>query len=384
MLPNQSVLLIWMFVLMTAIIVLFSTQQFNFLDKDVKYRNEQIDGLRFFLSIFVVFHHYVLSESYFFGSGWTYDAIKEYPVNQVIGRYGVSLFFMISGFLFCNIKSSARDWFVFYIKRFFRIAPLFTLSSCVCISLAFFLSQNPSTSDISLKSLAYWFNMGLSMAKPDIFSLQNSSLINASVTWTLYWEWGFYFSLPFVLFLKSKWCGLSLSISIIFLCVFIYADINSFNATLISFFSIGFLCAELTKIISLSVRTCNVLIVFGGVFCIFIVDDPYTIFSIPGVGLIFFAISMGGDFFGLLKMKGVRRLGEITYSTYMLHGIFLYVLNFFISPNISKQTYMLLSSFTILLILIISSFTFYVIEAPLNKLGSQIATRMLKTHLKSH
>lgn len=54
-----------MFVLMTAIIVLFSTQQFNFLDKDVKYRNEQIDGLRFFLSIFVVFHHYVLSESYF-------------------------------------------------------------------------------------------------------------------------------------------------------------------------------------------------------------------------------------------------------------------------------------------------------------------------------
>lgn len=56
-----------------------------------------------------------------------------------MGTFGVSIFFMISGYHFANSKP--QSWLQFYKKRYYRIAPIFFLSSVICILIAFLLQK---------------------------------------------------------------------------------------------------------------------------------------------------------------------------------------------------------------------------------------------------
>ena len=58
-----------------------------------------------------------------------------------------------------------------------------------------------------LANLYFWFDAGILGEKPPLFDLPDSYLINAGVTWTLFWEWAFYF--PYLL---SAWCVIKLGL----------------------------------------------------------------------------------------------------------------------------------------------------------------------------
>ncbi len=79
-------------------------------------------------------------------------------------------------------------------------------------------------------------------------------------------------------------------------------------------------------------------------------------------------MALGNDLFGLLSRRGLKTLGEISYSIYLLHGIVLYVVftlcNGFAVTGGSVTSYLAFLPFILLLVCGISTITFLVIEKP--------------------
>lgn len=83
----------------------------------------------------------------------------------------------------------------------------------------------------------------------------------------------------------------------------------------------------------------------------------------------FICISNGNTFFNVLKNKHLIKLGEISYSTYLLHGILLYLIinNLFGIENtlqISESNYWLIIIGTTPILIILSKLTYEFIEKP--------------------
>jgi len=115
------------------------------------------------------------------------------------GKYGVTLFFVVSAFCLCLSVAPAFakrpiDWRAFYIRRFARILPLFF---AVCAFLAVVNSLNGTWKNIPIDTLLrIGFNhiTLLSMFDPTT----NNAIIG--VEWSIFVEFLFYFMFPFVLF----------------------------------------------------------------------------------------------------------------------------------------------------------------------------------------
>ena len=86
----------------------------------------QLDGLRAFAVLAVIYSHYIPSK---------------YHLNIPWGSAGVQLFFILSGFLITSILIKSRgerlgkSLKTFYIRRAFRIFPLYYLVLILCILL---------------------------------------------------------------------------------------------------------------------------------------------------------------------------------------------------------------------------------------------------------
>lgn len=362
---NQLYLLLWMIGIFVIVGFIFSMKAFSFLDKPSESRVSRIDGLRFFLASFVAFHHYVLSYEYFKHKPWKLDSITDYPINLKIGSFGVALFFMISGYVFSNVRIDS--WTIFYKKRFFRITPIFTLSSCLCVILAFIShTQSINLTDLASK-LYFWFDSGLTGSKPDLFGVTNTRYINAGVAWTLFYEWAFYFSLPLLKVCRDKIGHIPVAISILFVAIYVISNQSQIYATFVSFFAIGFLAYELPKHMYLSKKTCDITATALFLVMMLIANESYNIYYLPIIGALFIVISLGGDFFGLLTIRAFIRLGDASYSIYLLHGIAWYCMNMFLSAymiNLTQASYMLISTLTYFTMLILCSVTYKFIELP--------------------
>ena len=141
----------------------------------------EIDGLRGLLA-FGVFVHHASIWYFFLQSGrWV---VPESRLYTHLGQTTVSLFFMITGFLFFGklLQSRARpiDWLRLYVSRCLRILPLYLLvmvAGAVMIALirhsGWVLPLAPPWNEKSL-----------------------TGLFTAGVTWTLSYEWKFYYALP--------------------------------------------------------------------------------------------------------------------------------------------------------------------------------------------
>ena len=124
---------LWLIALLFLIWAVFSSKWFTFLDNHTlqQARDEHLDSLRFFLAFFVAIFHYAMCYVFFHGHGWSFETIENYTFVKKMGSFGVSVFFMISGYLFSDSKPNS--WLQFYKKRYYRIAPIFFLSSIISI-----------------------------------------------------------------------------------------------------------------------------------------------------------------------------------------------------------------------------------------------------------
>ncbi|MEX9251195.1 acyltransferase family protein [Pseudenterobacter timonensis] len=361
----QQFLSVWMICSTAIIIAIFSTKAFIFLDVQTKKHNHEVNGLRFFLAIGVAFHHFVYSFNFHSGRGWVATG---YDINAFMGRFSVAIFFIISGYLFYNKISTKTDWRVFFIKRFLRIAPMALISSAICIFIAISLDDGSFDITKQICNIMYWFDAGLYNLRMNVSSVPNASLINAGVTWTLYWEWSFYFSLPFLSLLMKDGLRLPVVITIIAASYYFIPMADYKAACYAALFAAGFLAKELNFksqnnfLISILPIALLLVMFYTG-------SSALSLPLIPLCFAFFVLCNNKNAIYGIFRNKGVTRLGEISYSIYILHGIAWYVLNISIkSTSIIDPCYLFISSMALILIVVICAFTYIAIERPFMKL----------------
>lgn len=357
----QQILSVWMICSTAIIITIFGTKAFSFLDVQTDKHNHEVNGLRFFLAIGVAFHHFVYSFNFHSGHGWV---ITGYDVNAFMGRFGVAIFFIISGYLFYNKISIKTDWKIFFLKRFLRIAPMALTSSAICVVIAITLDDGSFDITKQFWNIMYWFDASLYNLRMNISSIPNASLINAGVTWTLYWEWAFYFSLPFLSLLMKDGARLPVVITVIAASYYFIPMVDYKTACYAALFAAGFLAKELNfksqnQFLINIVPICLLLMMF------YTGSSALSLPMIPLCFGFFVLCNNKNAIYGLLRNKGVTRLGEISYSIYILHGIAWYLLNTFMSSkSIVDPWYLAISGLVLIIAIIFCAFTYIKIEKP--------------------
>jgi exopolysaccharide production protein ExoZ len=112
-------------------------------------RLEALDILRGFMAIGVMVYHF--SEWGGFGGGEARGLLR------ALGLYCVDMFFVISGYTLCHVYGGARavgssDIAAFFIKRFFRIAPLYYMACLLEIAYRLAASMHVSPFEIAMNA----------------------------------------------------------------------------------------------------------------------------------------------------------------------------------------------------------------------------------------
>lgn len=342
-------------------------------DSFVHNRNYNIDGLRYLLAAFVAFHHNSYSEFFFKTGNWKINDNS----TAYIGTFGVAVFFMITGYLFGDIKLQS-NWKTFFTKRFLRIFPMCIVSSIFCIALAAYIGKN--IAQTSYSDILYWFDGGITGIKPALFGYQHTNLINAGVTWSLYWEWAFYFSLPLLssLFNKKYTVGLCIAAIAFLINILPTFKIPTYNISFLLFFATGILVKNLKLTITNRFKKIkNILAIFILFYCIFLSGktSAYNFYSCILIGIFFYLITSGSTLFGILTSRGFLRLGDASYSIYLLHGIGWFIMNKFIfhyNAQDNKYFYYIIQTLAWYMICYVSLLTYKYIEAPFIEIGKRL------------
>ena len=330
-------------------------------------RNNQIDGMRGLLAIFVLIHHAIIWYGYLLSGIWKAPEVN-FATN--LGQVGVTFFFMITGYLFYSkIRSSDQDWTRLYISRFLRLTPMFVVSFFLVLLVVGFKSGwKISVPPASLiESIMRWVPF-TALGTPNINGVINSFTINAGVTWTLVYEWFFYLSLPVMaLFFRKRVSILLVTISILTLVIFF--AYNQLDKTNIISFAFGLFASYLTKSDFIQkfakCKASSIVIVVIMAFETTYFSTTYNPLPIILCGICFILITSGCDLFGIFKSNIARKLGEATYSIYLLHGIFLYCsMTWLIPGSFSLTFYVFFVSGTAFLTVLTSCLTFKYIELP--------------------
>jgi peptidoglycan/LPS O-acetylase OafA/YrhL len=172
------------------------------LDSGNSQRILQLDGLRGLAVLFVIAFHYINNQ---LGSGDTTKLGKaEYLLMKAtyFGWAGVDLFFVLSGFLIGTIlltnRGSAHYFKTFYIRRFFRIVPIYYL-----LLFIFLIAKRTDlyATDIYIFQndipLYYYFPFMQNFAMGQVGNFGPEAL---TPTWSLAVEEQFYLIIPLVVY----------------------------------------------------------------------------------------------------------------------------------------------------------------------------------------
>ena len=150
-----------------------------------------LDGLRGLLCFGVMYHHAAINHAFLTTGVW-----EETPsiFYRLLGQSAVALFFCITGFLFWG-RALARQGDLaplpFYRGRWFRVVPLYVFTMLLALVLAHRqinwhrLHTYRCIGEMGLMGLMSWSNIWTGKGAADV------NAVNAGVTWTLQYEWGF-------------------------------------------------------------------------------------------------------------------------------------------------------------------------------------------------
>ena len=358
-------------------------------DSGGAHRYVAVDGLRGFLALAVVLHHCAISYTFQLTGRWESPPSAYYTL---LGQGGVAVFFMITAFLFWGRildQSGKVDWGALYVNRLFRIAPLYW--AAVAVTLLIVAYKTNFTLAQPLGPLAMqvtkWLIPGLYNDPPPINGYTYTSLVLAGVTWTLYYEWIFYLSLPALavaVVKRSVWGCLpaALWLLVIAPAAFLEPYVNVQARYYVALFGIGMAAAALVRKFPQAtrdgpVRSVVAILLLAGFF----MSGPtaYAWTPIVCIGAFFLLISSGTTLFGFLRARAARRLGTISYSIYLLQGL---VIIMTLSPRgllgfatRGHPQYWLVVLATALALVLVSVGTYWLIERPGISLGKRILKR---------
>jgi peptidoglycan/LPS O-acetylase OafA/YrhL len=320
------------FVLMAVVLGVARLPAFARLDEPagVAGRVSSIDGLRGFLALGVFVFHMVLMRRYLVEGIWESPQGHFYAV---IGPVGVSVFFMLTGYLFWTrlLRTRGRPgWVRLYIGRLFRIGPMY-----LAVVLAM-LAIVAARSDFALREPAaavasqalQWLALGLIDTQPDVNG-EVARHVLAGVTWTLWYEWVFYGSL-LAWAVVARWRRhLAAVLLALLACLaakrFGHVDALGFGAL----FTIGMAVGSWRHARPASRLSEPVWSAIGGLCLVGACAAPGTGYgSVAGLllGGFFLAVCSGATLFGLLRTRAAQRLGTVSYSLYLMQGLVLAVM----------------------------------------------------------
>lgn len=345
-------------------------------------RYETIDGIRGFLAIGVFIHHSSIWFKYLESDSW--EAPKSNLYNQ-LGQTSVSLFFMITAFLFVtkllNTNDKKIDWNKLFINRFFRLVPMYLFSILSLVSIVFIISSWELNVSIIrfIKEIVCWGTFTI-FDTPSINSCSFTNIINAGVVWSLPFEWLFYFSLPIISVLIFRKNNSMFYTMVSLLFIFIFYKIHAFNKHhLLSFFG-GAISPFIIKYSSKKINSNSILLNSILLLCLILIlffntSNNYICKLL--IIIVFNLIALGNNFFGILRTSTLKFLGEISYSTYLIHGIIIFIVMYFYfnlqeAKNLSSVKFWA-TIFFITPIVIFTSFLLYKnIEKPFMNFSKRI------------
>jgi len=338
----------------------------------VKY--PEIDGVRGYLAFFVFLHHSFIWQQYLQTKEWN-D-----PKSNLFTHFGqtsVVLFFIITAFLFITKVLESKtdfDWNHYLKARFFRLFPMYIVVVLVVFMMVGCYThweQKDSFLNI-LKSAGSWLFFTVD-GTTDINGFKDTFLMNSGVTWTLPYEWMFYFLLPvFALLLRKSVKPKTVALFTVVFLLILY--INQASIRHFMPFIGGILAAVLLKkfdlkpilkkavftFIALALLACSVGFFESG-------RKPIPIIIST---LFFIIIASGNSFFGLLTSSLSRKFGQVTYSLYLIHGTLLFIIFYGIigiesAAKLSNPEYWGIIALTVIPLLFLSQLTFKYIELPM-------------------
>lgn len=270
-----------------------------------------IDGLRGFLAFGVFVYHASIWFTFLKTGVWM---VPESRLFTHLGQSTVSLFFMITGFLFFGKLLSSRerqvDWLRLYISRCLRILPLYLLVMLLTALLIALLRYSGWVQPMQ----SPWHEKSL------------TGLITAGVTWTLGYEWKFYFFLPVLALalgqISFRWLIFSLLMLLltgaqkaldIHACAFVGGIAAAMLGTRHGW--VRFSRSFWGSVLSLT-SLVGVLVLF---------ETAYALKPLCLLSFSFALIASGASWWGVLSNRISRIFGEMTYSIYLLHGPLLFL-----------------------------------------------------------
>lgn len=348
-------------------IFIFNLNFFNFLDEYHKNNNKEIEGWRYILSFCVVFCHYVFSYYFVNDNMWIAPG---YNFTCNLGAFGVSQFFMITAYLFWGRDfSDSKEYIKMIVKRYFRIFPISFISSflCIIISIVYIINNKGfSHINVNLPNILWWFDAGAVNYRPDFSEFARSRFVNAGVTWTLHWEWIFYFLLPLIYFFRNMFSIL------IIICIYTFLSFENICQSI----GLCFLGGALTLYVP-KYKFSKIWVILLIYLCFSVGEQAISLEAIPFGCALFYMIANHENIFGLLNIKSITRMGRISYSIYLIHGVLWFIMfEILKSLKMSFFVFDLFTIITFIMILLCSAFLYHKVEKPFMVIGKKLASKI--------
>ena len=347
-----------------------------------------IDGLRGYLAFFVFIYHSSVWYFYLHTGQW------KNPPSNLYTHFGLSsvfFFFMITGFLFFSKLLDGRaksiDWGKLFVSRFLRLVPLYLFVMCLLFLIIAYLSNgklNEPTPQL-LSEVFQWLSFTI-LGEPNLNGLVNTFTITAGVTWSLPYEWLFYFSLPLLALIigvipPSPYLVLSIaSVTGIAILNPQFHHLKLLVVPLLSFLG-GIAASFMVRsdwFCRFAVRKISSFISLGSIaIAVAVYPSGFDFAPLFLLVVAFILISCGNSMFGILVSPISRTLGEMSYSIYLLHGITLFVtFKFIIGVSNSRALSPVMHWFSVIAItpvlVSICFLTFRYIESPFMRRTSAV------------
>lgn len=316
-----------------------------------------LDSLRAFAALSVCLYHFVCTTTGYISTKWILDVFAN-------GKYGVQMFFVISGFVIPWSMSQAgfkfKNFFSFFLKRISRLEPPYLFSLLIAIALLILRSNFYDTTnlDFSLNIKQIALHIGYLIPFFDGYKWLNQ------VYWTLAVEFQYYLfmALVFIPLINSNFFG-RLVFYLIIIGLSFLSD-QKFLLYWLPVFAVGILVFFKTSSL-INDKEFYIVLLFYFIFSMYKYNLALCFFEFTPVIMILY--------YKDLKLFLLNRIGEFSYSIYLLHtligGTFINVMShYFYSPFMKLMV--IVSG--LIITIIAARLMFFFIEKPSKKLSASI------------
>jgi peptidoglycan/LPS O-acetylase OafA/YrhL len=379
------------------------------------FKTGYLNGLRALAAFSVLTAHCMI------WSGWPGFGLPHVPESGAgepgaAAKMAVDLFMILSGFLMVlNVHqrsatepmSKLNSWFIFYIRRFFRIAPTYYVSIIVAVLLAGPIIEGLDT----LSHRIPWMDKINYNANGIKYTIENILLHVTFVfglfpvwvdavtlpDWSLSLEMQFYLVFPALMLLSNRFGMLKVCALLVPICMFATAmwRLNFPEPSLLLFklpvFCVGMLLCHATIVSARSERfvlrlaavalTLTQFQFYGrGTIGIMAVAAFIAVLTVEARGGVFATLQQ--RILGILDNRITQLWSDMAYSVYLFHGFFIAIIGgalfhspTFVAFNPHARTAIL---FVAVLIgtIVVSTFVHRVIEMPGIKAGRRVISRL--------